>query len=92
MAKFVMLGRYSPDAIKGITGERTKKGAEIIKKAGGKINSMFALLGDHDLLLIVDFPGITAAMKASVALSKITGISFNTSIAVSVEEFDKIVG
>jgi len=92
MAKFVMLGRYSPEAIKGINGERTKKGVEIIEKAGGKVNSMLALLGNHDLLLVVDFPGITEAMKASVALTKLTGIGFNTSPAFSVEEFDKIVG
>ena len=92
MAKFVMLGRYSPEAIKGITGERTKKGVEIIEKAGGKVNLILALLGNHDLLLVVDFPGMTEAMKASVALTKLTGVGFNTSPAFSVEEFDKIVG
>ncbi len=65
MAKFVMLGRYSPEAIKGITGERTKKGVEIIEKAGGKVNAMLALLGNHDLLLIVDFPGIACLCQTA---------------------------
>ena len=90
MAKFVMLGRYSAEAIKGITPDRTKKGVEVIEKAGGKINSMFALLGCYDLLFVVDFPGIAEAMKASLALSKLTGIGFTTSPAMSVEELDKI--
>ena len=92
MAKFVMLGRYSQEAIKGITAGRTKKGIEIIEQAGGKVNSMFTLLGNYDLLFVVDFPGIAEAMQASVTLSKMTGIGFFTYPAIKVEEFDKMVG
>ena len=92
MAKFLMLGKYSVEAIKGIAADRTKKGMEIIEKAGGKVNSMYALLGNYDLAFVVDFPGITEAMKASVALAKLTGIGFATSPAMSIEEFDKIIG
>ena len=92
MAKFLMLGRYSQEAIKGISAGRTKKGIEIIKKAGGKVNSILALLGKYDLALVVDFPGVKEAMKASVGLTKLTGIGFTTSPAISVEELDKIMG
>ncbi len=92
MAKFLMLGKYSVEAIKGIAADRTKKGMEIIEKAGGKVNSMYALLGNYDLAFVVDFPGIAEAMKASVALAKLTGIGFTTSPAMSIEEFDKIIG
>ncbi len=90
MAKFVMLGKYSVDALKGISAERTQKGVELIEKSGGKVISKLALLGRYDLLLIVDFPGINEAMKASIALTKSTGIGFNTCAAVSVEELDKL--
>jgi len=92
MAKFLMLGRYSVEAIKGINAERTKKVVEAIEKSGGKVNSMFALLGNYDLAFVVDFPGVTEALKASVGLTKLTGIGFTTSPAISVEEFDKIAG
>jgi len=90
MAKFLMLGKYSLEAIKGITADRTKKVTETIEKAGGKVNAMYALLGNYDLAFVVDFPGITEAVKASVTLTKLTGISFTTSPAISVEEFDRI--
>jgi len=40
---------------------------------------------------ITTFPGVEQAMKASVAISKTTGISFTTSPAVPVEEFDKLM-
>lgn len=92
MAKFLMLGKYSLEAIKGITADRTKKVTETIEKAGGKVNAMYALLGNYDLAFVVDFPGITEAVKASVTLTKLTGISFTTSPAISVEEFDRIAG
>ena len=52
---------------------------------------MYALLGEKDLMFIADFPGIEEVMQASVALHKLTGISFSTSAAVSVDKFDKLM-
>lgn len=92
MAKFLMLGKYSSEAIKGIAADRTKKVVDIIEKSGGKVNSMLALLGNYDLAFVVDFPGVSEAMKASVGISNLTGIGFVTSPAISVEDFDKILG
>jgi len=92
MATFLMLGKYSPEAIKGITGERTSKVVDLIEKSGGKVNSMYALLGKYDLAFVTDFPGTSQAMQASVNLAKMTGISVMTFPAVTVEEFDKLVG
>jgi uncharacterized protein with GYD domain len=91
MATFFMFGKYSPESIKGISSKRTTKAAEIIKGLGGKINSKYALLGEKDLVLIVDFPSIEQVIKASVALHRLTGISFATSQAVPVEDFDKMI-
>jgi uncharacterized protein with GYD domain len=91
MAKYLMLGKYSAQAIAAISAERTQKVTETILKAGGKVQSMYALLGRYDLAFIVDFPNDAEALKASVALTKLTGIGFNTSPAISVEEFDKLV-
>ncbi len=92
MARFFILGKYSLEAVKGISASRTKKVVDIIKKAKGNVNSMHALVGTYDLAFIVDFPGISEVMKASVALTKSTGISFTTLPALTIEEFDKLVG
>lgn len=91
MAKYLMLGKYSNEAVKGISIERTKKVVGIIEKSGGKVNDMLALLGKYDLAFIVDLPGNKEALKASVALTKATDIGFCTLPAVTVEEFDKII-
>ena len=92
MAKFLMLGNYSIDGIKGIASERTKKVVKIIRKSGGKVNAMYALLGRYDISFVVDFPGNADALKASIAITKLTGIGFTTCPALTVEEFDKILG
>jgi uncharacterized protein with GYD domain len=92
MVRFLMLGKYSLEGVKGISAGRTKKVVDLIKKAEGKVNSMYALVGIYDLAFIVDFPGISEVMKASVALTKSTGISFTTFPALTIEEFDKLVG
>ena len=91
MAKFFMYGKYSKEAMEGISADRTKKALDAIANAGGKVNSMYALLGKYDIVLITDFPGITEVMKASVALNKLTNISFTSFPAITIEEFDKVL-
>ena len=91
MATYFMFGKFSLDAIGKISAERTKKATAVIGDCGGELKAAYALLGETDLVLIAKFPGTAEAMKASAALSKLLGISFTTSPAVSVEEFDKIM-
>lgn len=91
MATFLMFGKYSPEASKEISSERTEKAIGLIEKFGGHVNSIYALLGEKDLVFIVNFPDIEQVMKAAVALSKMTGISFSTTLAIPVEEFDRMM-
>jgi uncharacterized protein with GYD domain len=91
MATFFMFGKYSSEGLQEMSAERTGKAVSLIKKFDGKVDSVYALLGEQDLVLIVDFPGVEQAMKASVALTKMTGVSFTSSPAVPVEDFDKMM-
>ncbi|CAB1084374.1 hypothetical protein D1AOALGA4SA_11899 [Olavius algarvensis Delta 1 endosymbiont] len=91
MATFFMFGKYTSQAVEKISAERTNQAVGEIKKLGGEVQAMHVLLGEYDLLFCVALPGIEAAMKASVTLSKLTGISFTTCPAVSVETFDSLV-
>ena len=92
MPIFMMFGKYSSDALKGISPERTDKAVALIKKHGGDIKSMYAVLGEHDLVFTIDFPDADQAMATSVALYKLTGVQFITSSVVEVEKFDKLIG
>jgi len=91
MAKFFIYGKYSREALDSISADRTKKALDVIAKAGGKVDSMYALLGKYDIVLITDFPGVAEVMKASIGLNKLTSISFVSFPAIAIEEFDRIM-
>jgi uncharacterized protein with GYD domain len=92
MPIFMMFGKYSSNALKGISPQRTDKAAALIKKHGGDIKSMYAVLGEHDLVFTIDFPDADQALATSVALQKLTGIHFTTSPVIKIEKFDKLIG
>jgi uncharacterized protein with GYD domain len=86
-----MFGKYSSQALKGISSKRTGEAHKLIAENGGEIVAQYTLLGDNDLLLIINFPSIEEVIKTSVALNKLTGISFNSVPAITVEQFDKLI-
>lgn len=90
MANYFMFGKYSADALKGISADRTEKATKLIKKYGGEIKSIHAFLGEIDLVIIATFPSTVQAVKSSIALTKLTGIVFTTSEAIPVEDFDRM--
>ncbi len=91
METFIMAGKYSVDAVKKISGARTLRANQIVQQCGGTIVAAYAMLGEVDMLVIAEFPGVAEAMKASVGLNKALGISFATRPALRIEDFDKLV-
>ena len=91
MPIFMMFGNYSKEALKGISTERTNQVVNLVEKNGGKVVSMYAVMGEHDLVLTLDFPNQDSALAVSVGLKRLTGITFSTSPVVEVEKFDKLI-
>ncbi len=92
MPIFLMFGKYSAEAAKSISAARTAQARRLINENGGKIVSMYAVMGDHDLVFTIDFPDAEKAMATSIALYRLTGIHFATSPVVDVEQFDRLIG
>lgn len=91
MPIFMMFGKYTTAAMQGISPDRTKKAVRIVEANGGKVVSMYAVMGKHDLVFTLDFPDSESAFATSVALNRLTGITFTTSPVVEVEMFDKLI-
>ena len=91
MQTFIMLGKYSTQALQGMSIQRTQNAKDLVKQFGGEVEAVYATLGDCDLLIIASLPGPEEAMKTSVALTKLTGIGFSTAPAVTVDTFDKLM-
>jgi uncharacterized protein with GYD domain len=92
MATFFMFGKYTTESIQKISAKRTQAAVEEIKKMGGEVCGMHVLLGKYDLMICVKLGSVEDAVKASVALSQLTGIAFTTCPAIEVEVFDRLVG
>lgn len=90
MATYYLFGKYSQEGIKQISAERSQRFKDLIKKLGGKVKSMDALLGEKDLVFVVELPGVKEAAKVSLTMTKTMGISFTTAEAITIEEFDKL--
>ena len=91
MNTFFMLGKYSPKGLRGIDGRRTRQIEELIGKSGGKLVCGFALLGEYDVVLVVELPNLEKAMRTAVAISQTTGLELKTSLAIPFSTFDQIV-
>jgi uncharacterized protein with GYD domain len=92
MATFFMFGKYSAGAVRKISAERTTKVRQLMESLGGKVKDIYALLGEHDVVVIAELPNMAEAMKASLTLEELTDISFFTVAAMPIEQFDKLFG
>jgi uncharacterized protein with GYD domain len=90
MATFFLFGKYTTASLKEISAKRTEAAAATVKRLGGELKSGYALLGEHDLVLIVELPGVQEAMKCSMALARQAGIAFTTAPALPLEQFDRL--
>ncbi len=90
MPTYFLFGAYTAEAMRGISRERTERVQEEIRRGGGEVRAMYALLGDRDVCLIVDLPDSEHAVRLSVRLTRLTGIGFSTSRAMPIEEFDRL--
>ena len=92
MATFFMFGKYSKNALEKVSVDRTRQAHQVVGDLGGQIKAIYALLGEYDLVMIVELPRMAEAMQASMTLKRLTDISFFTTAAMPVEEFDQRVG
>ncbi len=91
MATYVMFGKYSLEGLRGISAKRSDEARALVKQHGGEVKAVYALLGEVDLVAIVELPDTARAMQASAGLTKLLGAHFTTAPAVTVEEFDKLI-
>jgi uncharacterized protein with GYD domain len=73
MATYLLFGKYSSEALKGINAKRSEDAKALFKKHGGELRAAYATLGGVDLVMIADLPDNARAFAASTALAKSTG-------------------
>ena len=86
MGTFVIFGKASPKELREIMSKYRGEAVGLVKSYEGDIRSIYMMIREKYLVFVFLFPGLREAMKASIALSKLTGISFQTSPAVRVDD------
>jgi uncharacterized protein with GYD domain len=69
MSIYVLRGRYSSEALKGMIAspeDREAAIARVVEKAGGKLLSYNLTFGDDDWLVIIDCPNNEAALSIAI--------------------------
>ena len=92
MATFFIFGKYAAAGAEAISASRTEEARGLIQRLGGRVIDIYALLGEYDVVIIADLPRMAEAMQASIALKRLTEMSFFTVPAMPIEEFDKLCG
>lgn len=91
MATYLMFGTYTPEAMRAVSRQRTDDALAVIRKHGGEFKAAYGLLGEVDLVVVLDLPDTQSALQTSAALTKLLGISFRTAPAVDIDEFDRLM-
>jgi uncharacterized protein with GYD domain len=87
MKIFFIFGKSSTEELQEISSKYKAEVLSVVKSFGGDVKAMYAMLKEKYLFCILTFPGIKRAKEASLALSKLTGISFRILIVVPVNDF-----
>src|SRR5689334_5353509 len=69
MPVYVLHGRYSSQALKGMVASPEDREAaitKVVEKAGGKLLSYYVTFGDDDWLVIIDCPSNEVALTIAI--------------------------
>ena len=91
MATYLLFGTYTPESLKAANAERTDEAIALIRQHGGEYKAGYALLGEPDLVVILDLPDTQRALQVSAGLTRLLGIRFRIAPAVSMDEFDRLL-
>ncbi len=93
MAKYLVLGSYTPEGLKGLKKDKASGRREATRQAveslGGKVEAYYYAFGAHDTVCIFDFPDAVAAAAFSEAVSMAGLVRTQTIPLLTVEEADK---
>src|SRR5271165_2723384 len=96
MPKFLIKGKYSANAMKGLQKEKAASRQKVVEAAcaavGGKLDALYFALGDDDLFLIVDLPSHVHAASLCVTFGASGVGSTSTVPLLTVAEMDQALG
>lgn len=90
MQAYVSLFKYK-GPVKGGGPERFEKVKQIVANEKGRVLHIYGLLGEFDALLIAEFQGNRAALRAALRIGNLINAQTNTLAAVEGNDFLQIL-
>jgi uncharacterized protein with GYD domain len=93
MPKYLIHGSYSVEGLKGLHKDKASGRKAAISAAaeglGGRLDALYYVLGEDDVIAIVDLPDNVTASALSLAASGTGLVRTRTTSLLTVEETDK---
>jgi uncharacterized protein with GYD domain len=94
MVTYVFLVRYTPSGIESIkdSPNRLEGAKKLLRSVGVELKAFYLLMGQYDVLYIVEGKDETAVARAALALSSSGKIKTETLRAFTEDEYRNIIG
>ena len=93
MPKYLVLGSYSDQGLKGLLqegGSKRREAAEqAVKGLGGRLEAFYYAFGEHDFVVIADLPSNVDATALSLTANLGGGIKSRMTVLITPEELDQ---
>jgi uncharacterized protein with GYD domain len=93
MSTYVTLWKYTRDGLMDMqnTPDRYEVVKKIINDAGGKLLSIYGLIGEYDVITLMEMPDEKVAASTILKICSKGRITAQTMTALSIDDFIKIV-
>ncbi len=93
MAKYLSLGSYTDDGLKGLlkdggTGRR-KAVEDAVKGLGGHVEAFYFAFGDFDVAVVTDVPDNVTAAALAIGIGSTGTVRLKTVVLLTPEEVDQ---
>ncbi|HXN92664.1 MAG TPA: GYD domain-containing protein [Candidatus Sulfotelmatobacter sp.] len=93
MPKYMFQASYTAEGIKGVLKEggtgRREALSTAVSKLGGRLESFYYALGEHDVFAVFDAPDNVTAVALSASIAATGAINVRTTVLLTVEEIDQ---
>lgn len=92
MPKYLFRGSYGAEAVKGLLkeGGTSRKATieQLVKGAGGSVESFYYTFGDDDVIVIVDLPDEETATAIALTIAASGAVRLKTTVLITPETVD----
>lgn len=93
MPKYLIQATYTAEGAKGLLKEggtgRRRAVDEVVTGLGGTVEAMYFTYGEHDIVLVIDFPDPTSMPAVSMMVKASGALHTRATPLITVEEIDE---